>query len=680
MAASVSRFWVASLTTSKANLTDVPRTSLSDLKPFYRSSRDELGRDFFGPCLKACVRYRRAASFFSSSALRAWATALPDLIHPSSDEPLKSIQLLVAPLLSQQDINALKTVDSAEERRSTLIRLADNILTDALLIGDEGYDHTERSRRLMAYLIAAGRMELRFAFARHLDDAHLYHPKFGIFDLNDSRRVAFTGSANETAGGHRRNYESIDVFLSWVAGDEARVEDKANLFDATWANHEPGVEVVLLSEAALKKVQAWSSEHPPLHHTVKIDDAAAVGLPLWRHQKAAVACFLEAKRGVLEMATGTGKTRVALHLIATLFCTGEVGAIVVTADGTDLLDQWHGELLGLNTQLPEGHRFALYRHYSRHHEGDLFTLAPAGGVLLCSRDALPPVMADLSAEVGEQTLLIHDEVHRLGSPSNRTRLAGLSNDIPYRLGLSATPEREYDESGNAFIEQDVGPTLFNYPLEDAIRDGILCPFEYLPLDYYATADDQERMRKVFDRKAARELAGEPMSDIELAIELSKVYKTSLAKLPLFDEAVTREPNLLRRCILFVETREYGERVLELVHTRRDDFHTYFSGEDAGTLQRFASGSLECLVTCHRLSEGIDIRDVANVFLFSSARSRLETIQRIGRCLRRDPDNPNKQAKIIDFTRIGGTEENNPDIGRREWLEGVAAVRPKPAAS
>ena len=569
-------------------------------------------------------------------------------------------------------------MEGDDERRETLERLAENIVVDALLLAVDARGDADRPRRLMAYLIASGRMELRFAFARHAEDAELYHPKFGVFDLSGGHRVAFTGSANETAGGHGRNYESIDVYRSWVPGDAGRVEAKAAEFNATWNGDDAAyVEVIELSGAVLERVRAWSGRHPPDGAGSGGRDGGARPLPLWRHQEAALERFLEARRGVLEMATGTGKTRVALSLVAKLFGGGEADTVIVTADGTDLLDQWHGELLGLSARLPAARRLALHRHYGRHRDRELFTLDPAGGALLCSRDALPPALSDLPAEAKTRTLLIHDEVHRLGSPGNRQRLGGLSDGIPYRLGLSATPEREYDEEGNAFVEAEIGPVLFEYPLEDAIRDRILCPFDYLPLNYHATPDDQERMKKVFDRKAAREAAGDPMSDIEMAIEISKVYKTSPAKLPLFDEVVGRESDLLRRCIIFVETREYGERVLGLVHRQRDDFHTYFSGEDAATLRRFANGELECLITCHRLSEGIDIRDVANVFLFSSARSRLETIQRIGRCLRQDPKNPGKRARIVDFTRVGGTEENNPDVGRRAWLEGVAAVRPIP---
>ena len=136
--------------------------------------------------------------------------------------------------------------------------------------------------------------------------------------------------------------------------------------------------------------------------------------------------------------------------------------------------------------------------------------------------------------------------------------------------------------------------------------------------------------------------------------------------------------MLDRCIIFVETMEYGDEVLEIVHSRKPNFHTYYGGEDKRVLERFARGDLECLVTCHRLSEGIDIRSLKNVILFSSARARLETIQRIGRCLRVDPNDESKRSNIVDFIRsdvaIGPEGETPTDVARREWLEHLSAIR------
>jgi len=214
-----------------------------------------------------------------------------------------------------------------------------------------------------------------------------------------------------------------------------------------------------------------------------------------------------------------------------------------------------------------------------------------------------------------------------------------------------------------------------FELDDAIRREILAPFDYFPHHYELTAEDRQRVRDVYKRQAARAAEGNPMSDEEVWIEIARVYKTSRAKLPIFDEFIGNNLHMLERCIVFVETQEYGDEVLEIIHKYRSDFHTYFSGEESETLKRFARGELECLITCHRVSEGIDIRSLNSVILFSSARARLETIQRMGRCLRTDPDNPGKVANIVDFIRRSDEEgDRNADEEREEWLTGLSAVR------
>ncbi len=173
-----------------------------------------------------------------------------------------------------------------------------------------------------------------------------------------------------------------------------------------------------------------------------------------------------------------------------------------------------------------------------------------------------------------------------------------------------------------------------------------------------------------------------MSKEEVWIELARVHKTSKAKLPPFKAFLAANVGLLRRAIIFVETREYGEEVLGIVHRHRHDFHTYYAEDDVENLERFAAGDINCLITCHRLSEGIDIRSIETVILLSAARARLETIQRIGRCLRVDPENPGKRAHVVDLLRNregdGGSEETTDDA-RRAWLAELAATTPDGAA-
>src|SRR5262249_24252847 len=190
----------------------------------------------------------------------------------------------------------------------------------------------------------------------------------------------------------------------------------------------------------------------------------------------------------LEMATGTGKTRTALQICRELYERKLIDTVVVATDGNDLLDQWYGQLLDLTKQVKQ--KLVAFRHYRDHHEREKFSLHPKHSILLVSRPALAPALREPSRNEAGRTILIHDEVHRLGSRGNRRELAGRSDQVRFRLGLSATPEREYDQEGNTFIEQHVGPVLYRFQLSDAIKEGILSPFDYHPIEYVPTAEDR----------------------------------------------------------------------------------------------------------------------------------------------------------------------------------------------
>ena len=93
-----------------------------------------------------------------------------------------------------------------------------------------------------------------------------------------------------------------------------------------------------------------------------------------------------------------------------------------------------------------------------------------------------------------------------------------------------------------------------------------------------------------------------------------------------------------------------------------------------TLTKFAKGELDLLIACHRISEGVDIKTVDTVILFSSNASRLETIQRIGRALRISQTNPDKKALIVDFVYTEG--ESSADESRKDWLAKLSKIRRK----
>ena len=640
------------------------KAAIEGFNSHYRSGTSDLARDFFIPCLEHCSTYKRAVGYFSSSVLVTWAKVLPRIAKLDTIK----IQLLISPLLSEQDKEAIRSAVIPDERDALLQKAADKIVLDALSFAQSPEDIKLRLR-LLTWLIASKKLELRFAFPAHVENPGIFHEKIGIFKFPWGRTVAFTGSANETIMGHTKNHESIDVFRDWLPEDSARVKVKCEQFSEAWSNQAHGLRILKLSPKALRYIK----ERAPDEDLPKPPPRVREGSEnRWRHQDEAIDTFLIEERGVLEMATGTGKTRTALRIFKELVQQHKIKSLIVATDGTDLLNQWYEQLLPVSQELDRP--YSIVRHYNKYHECERYQLDPHQKILLSSRHALAPALSSL--QISEQTLLIHDEVHALGSAKNREDLGGLSDSIRFRLGLSATPEREYDQEGTDFIETHIGPVIFRFEIADAIRREILAPFSYYPLTYQPGEEDRQKLRAIHRRFAASKYSDTPMSKEELWIALARVYKTSKTKLPIFRTFIDEHPDLLTRCIIFVETKEYGEEVLETVHQYRHDFHTYYDGDEAATLARFARGDLECLITCHRLSEGIDIQNLTTVILFSSARTRLETIQRMGRCLRVDPSNPQKRANIIDFVRAPDSQHpDNPDQQRNTWLRELSEVSP-----
>lgn len=652
---------------------DNNQASVHKVRPHYRSGRASLAAEFFSPCLQACSQYRRAAGYFSSSALITWAAALPRVALSVEI----TFKVIASPQLTPDDVEVLKKIADPVQRREYEEMVVGRVLDDVVQMAESPTDGRVRAR-IFAWLLANQRMMIRFAFADHVRDARIFHEKIGIFDFPWGDVVAFTGSANETISGHEKNYESIDVYRSWISGEEGRVATKIEQFDEAWNNRALGLSVCEPNKEILARLRVVAADAPPSF----IEPPPTAEKPLeyerWRHQDEAVDIFLQKRAGILEMATGTGKTRTALKIMNKLMEENKIDAAIIAADGSDLLSQWAGEVDSWVSTCALA--YVTYRHFSKYHEIGNFVLDPTNAVLVVSREQLDYVFGRLPESIRARMIIVHDEVHGLGTPSMRQALAGQHQLFGYRLGLSATPERAYDDEGNLFIAEEIGSTIFSFPLEKAIERGVLCEFDYIPLEYHLTDVDRDRLKQIFARQAARAHSGSPMSDKELWIELSKIYKTAEMKPLVFSQYLRRDATALENTILFVETKAYGALLLDIIHGYTHLYRTYYAEDEREHLIQFSRGTIDCLVTCHKISQGIDIRPLRTVVLFSAARSKLETIQRIGRCLRADPTNPGKRARVIDFVRPEGDHDSerypNADQERKEWLQRLSQSRRK----
>lgn len=636
--------------------------NLSDLMgtPHFNSSTNSLIDEFYIPALSRAQRYDRGVGYFTSGWLRMAATGLVKLAENGG-----IARFIASPKLSQQDWAALNQGICAKE---------DEILHNSLVktLEELKEELNRDTLSALAWMIADNLLDFRIALPTAELDGD-FHDKFGQFYDTAGNIIAFNGSPNDSLKASS-NYESISCFYSWIDDREKmRVDAECQRFERLWTNRDANVRTYRLPDAIRKNLVEFTEhcERPYKAPKTKQSNKASEDHK-WRHQKAALAAFLEHKFGVLEMATGTGKTRTALKIIAELLDRELIDTVVITMSGNDLLDQWQNEMLRFE-------RLALYKSYSNHHEQLGFLNDLKGSVLLTSRQQLSIVASKLTTETLERSLIICDEVHGMGSASMVRDLQNKIKPFAFRLGLSATPDREYDEAGNSFIESEIGPVIFRFSLEDAIKRGILCELDYVPLAYELSDDDRAQIKALFAAYHARLASGESMSSEQLYQSISSVRKGSLTKLPPFAEYLNSHPEIIERCLIFVDSMAYGKSVQQLVLPITGKFHTYYGSDDRAELEKFAKGQTECLITCHRISEGIDIRSVNNVVLFSSARAKLETIQRLGRCLRIDPENPHKRALVLDFVELDESDADaedqkiSADQERYDWFQALAAI-------
>ena len=527
--------------------------------------------------------------------------------------------------------------------------------------------------RVLSWMIADELLDIRIAVPTAKLDGD-FHIKIGVFKDSKGDYIAFNGSPNETIGGFR-NFESLHIHLGWTHDRDAiHAKSIVKKFDKLWEEHDPNVRCYKLPIAIHKRLDRYAKR------TQRPYDVQGRPTLLtqskWKHQDDALAAFMSVRSGVLAMATGTGKTRTALKIDAELRERALVQFTIIAAFGTDLLEQWYNELINYNPV------DLIYRFYNIHHEADQFRLSKRSACLLINRRNLAKIIPRLSSDFIAKTIIICDEVHGFGENSLVASLNGKLRQFPYRLGLSATPTREYDYCGNEFIQSEIGPIIFRFEIHEAIKRGILCEFDYHSIEFEYSDEDRSEVQAAFARQRRRELEGNN-DPKHLYMDLARIKKLSKQKIPPFESYVLSNPDVLKRCILFVEQANYGSLLQPLLIKQRINYHTYYGDDDRVNLQSFAQGELDCLIACKRISEGIDIQSISNIVLFSTAKAPIETVQRVGRCLRIDPNNDNKRANVVDFIRVNDDEPLSPDTPdtplstdeeRQVWFQELSSTR------
>lgn len=608
----------------------------------------------FEPCLVWANRYDRAVGCFAPGWLKANLRGMTAFAANNG-----RARWLLSPAL---------TPGAAAGIREGTVLPDEMFLTAQLTRNLEAIQESERELvNTLAWMVNDEIVELRFIFSTAgPDEGEAVHVKFGIFKDRNGNKVSFNSSAADGGQGSNRR-ERLKVFNSWNGAGEYVTDDEQR-FEQLWNGKDIGVLVWALPETLRKTICGLRPVQRP--YALK-KTATLAPLPVRSHQHEAVEAFLKARRGVLELAPGTGRFEVALNIVSRLLEKKKVQTVIVGAAGTEVLDRWQQEL-GRSTGLK------LFRYYARHQELGKFILIPNNSALVVAKkpDALGEAVKHLSGDTVQKAVIILDEVYDLNSPTMVRRLRNKLSPFGYRLGLSTVPEPEED-GGGEFVRNEVGAVVYSFGLEDAIRQGLIAEFDYYPYEFELTEKDREEMARLTADHEARRSAGKPAGEAHLARRLDHVHKVSPAKVNLFKVFARVNRHVFSRAVLFVEDRKFGAAVERVLEACNLEFGTCYSEDERDDLSRFNTGELDCLVTSELPGkfEAVDC-----VVLLSADRGRTQTVQRLGRCLANGSERPGKRVGVVDFiAQLSGREVAAPvsaDGGekRREWLRELAAVR------
>lgn len=390
------------------------------------------------------------------------------------------------------------------------------------------------------------------------------------------------------------------------------------------------------------------------------------------YQQAAIDAWLNANgQGILHMATGTGKTVTSLLAASTAAerLEGEL-ALIIAVPYQHLVDQWASDLEDFGVTPIRAYESRT--QWSEALQGQVLEFnhgAGEGFVVITTHTtfASEPFRRMVDRLSRREVMLIADEVHHLGAPHLRE---ALPRSVPLRLGLSATPQRFYDDEGTEDLLEYFGGIPYEYPLERAIEAGALCEYYYIPHVVELTddeADDYISLSKQIARLIGKS-GGVSAGDFEGNTEL---------KFTLFERArlVGTAANKLARLVTLMQQQDpiqdtlvyCGDGTVEGAvneRTRRHvDATTTTLRNDLGLrverftadenraererlLQQFEAGDLQALVAIRCLDEGVDVPSTRTAYMLASSANPRQFVQRRGRILR---NHPGKQvATIHDF--------------------------------
>ena len=660
----------------------------------YKTGTENEPLQFYLDGLANSTEFQLLLGYFSSAAINLLSVGFATFISKGG-----RMRMVINHLLSAKDKEAIWRV----EENPNEIRVFD--LTDVVSLEKVLDEYDTHFFECLSYLISEKRIEIKVIKPKN--GKGIAHYKSGVFS-DGQDFVGYQASCNFTYYGLSENIEQLEAFLSWENGrSDKLIKRQLKIIDDYFTEKDEDVEYITVKEIEvvlkdrfgkkdinellvqeeqlLKKKQSLIS-NPKLKKTIARlfrDIEIIRRTPRFPYPKGPRDYQINAYnnwvannyQGMFAMATGTGKTITSLNCLFKIYReTGYYKALIFVPT-MSLVEQWDKECGKFN--FIEN----IIKVYSLNNwQSELSRLET---LKLLNKDFSFVIIATYSSfltkkfqsqfkELPENTILIADECHNMGSPSILKKLKSIH--LQKRIGLSATPERQYQEEINNTIREFFGEEpendyIFSYSMEDAIKKEpkALCPYRYYPrivrltdsefqgyVDYtrriVAMHPKNEEEKEIFNRlciarqriihKAEKKLdVFKSILQVEFAKRNNLKYTLVYVPEGLADEDVIfdaiKTDILLEtdadRNLLNLYTRTIGELFDDV--TVKQFIGSTSSDDRKKILNDFAKGNLQVITSMKCLDEGIDVpRSELAIFCASTGNPR-QFIQRRGRVLR-----------------------------------------------
>lgn len=693
----------------------------------YRPREFNSPEKFFNDCLENSKEFDLQLGYFSSATISVLADGFATFISNGG-----KMRLVINHIVSEEDKDAI-----SKGVHGGIIDCFD--LTNFESLRQTFDEYQQQFFECLAFLIYNKRIDIRIIKPRNKKG--ISHTKSGQFRDGDSI-TSFTGSANFTISGLFNNLEEIkidrsdsidmmvqkrimsqrDEFDTIMNGKKKDVEylSPEKLISAITTNYgDKDIEELLDVEAKLRKIKherAVRERQQGKNVVCEVHDIAPsfpypqgpreyqkIAFENWKNNK---------QKGLFAMATGTGKTITSLNCLFEIYQRKGYYKAIIFVPTITLVNQWEQECRKFRfsnitkvysknlTWRDEVERILFNEKYKTDKEPEVSYII----ISTYASYAREKVFNVLNGFDKKRLLLIADECHNMGSGSLVKRL----KDIPYlrRIGLSATPERQFDDEGNEKLRKFFGSEesyTYEYSMEEAINKGVLCKYMYYPhlvqltqeeMDAYVELTD--RIAKYFNFDKGR------FDDIDdklkmLLLARKRIVHKAERKLDVFKNIIEKRyqtkgnlkytlvyvpegnmPDYIGNNDDFDRSEDIGddndaERLINQytrVVTEVDDHVTvrkFVSGQKdrEEILSDFADGKLQVLTSMKCLDEGVDVpRSELAIFCSSTGNPR-QFIQRRGRVLRTHPDK--KMAELHDLVVVPELNPNSTSFRMEQSL-------------